>query len=323
MKNLFFIFFIFISTISWSQIGNYNQFPSLSPAHLLDNVDLLNDISFAYSMRLLESDYDGPLVRLRRDSDNTEQDFYCNSADKVDTEAIDTWRNGANVFVVRWYDQSGQNRDAIQTIIFRQPRFDTDPSVPHFAGDGTDDCLLVQGTFDDVVQNGKNATITGVYFARDRADSAFGSTNPSNPVGDRWLVHINWNDEHLYFDPGYCCNNPRRFRNDLPTSTNGPGKLGTWGQYSLIRRDDPSNTAIDRIILRLESIEKINGNFPDNRAFSRTTFPFLLGALSSDVAGNPTSAATTKFAEMIMYKRGKTDSFVLAIEDNQINFWEL
>lgn len=322
MNKYSYILILFFSLAGNAQVGNYNQFPTLPPAHLLDDENLLEDISFAYSMRILESDYAGPLLRLRRASDGAEEDFYCNALDKVDTAAIDNWRNGSNVFIVRWYDQSGQSRDAIQTINTRQPRFYPDIDIPHFAGDGADDSLIVQGTFNDVIQNGKNGTVTGVFFAIDRADSAFGGIDPSNGR-DRWLVHINWSDEHFYFDPGYCCNNPRRFRNDVPTSTNGPGRLGVWGQYSLIRRDNPASASIDRIILRLQSEEKVNGDFPDNRAFSRTNFPFLLGALSRDTFGNSTSAATTKFAEMIMYNRGKSDDFVLEIEENQINFWEI
>ena len=323
MRNLILTIIAFFPLACISQIGNYNTFPSLPPLHLLDDVDLLQDISFAYSMRLLESDYEGPLVRLRRASDNAERDFFCNQEDKVNVLEIDNWRNGSNVFVTTWYDQSGQNRNAVQTNTNRQPIFFTDSSFPHFAGDGSNDSLIVQGTFNDVVENGKNATITGVFFAIDRADSAFGAINPSNSTNDRWLTHINWSDEHFYFDPGYCCNTPRRFRNDVPTSNNGPGKLNTWGQYTVIRRDDPANTATDRVIIKLDGDLKVNGGFPDNRAFTRTDFPFLIGALSRDNLGRPAGAATTKFAEMIMYNKGKSDSFVLEIEENQITFWEL
>lgn len=323
MKKLINTIIVFLPLACIAQIGNYNTFPSLPPLHLLDNVDLLEEISFAYSMRLLESDYEGPLVRLRRASDNSERDFFCNQVDKINVIEIDNWRNGANVYVATWYDQSGQNRNAVQSDLSKQPRFFTDSNFPHFAGDGSNDSLIVQGTFNDVVENGKNASITGVFFAVDRSDSAFGAINPSNSTNDRWLTHINWVDEHLYFDPGYCCNNPRRFRNDVPTSTNGPGKLGTWGQYTMLRRNDPANPTIDRIILKLDGVLKVDGDFPDNRAFTRTDFPFLIGALSSNSAGNPTGAATTKFAEMVMYKTGKSDNFMNELEENQLTFWKL
>lgn len=311
------------TSLSVGQIGHYNHFPSLPPLHLLDNEDLLQDISFAYSMRILKSDYEGPLVRLRRDSDNLEQDFYCNALDKVNVASIDTWRGGANVYVVIWYDQSGQNRNAFQTIRNRQPQFITDPSTPYFVGDGSNDSLLVQGTIDDVVENGKNATITGVYFASNRADFAFGAVNISNS-SDRWITHFNWSDRHAYFDPGYCCNNPRRFRNDFSTSSNGPGKLEEWGQYTVLRRDNPANPLIDVTIMRLDGIEKVNGNFPDNRSFTQTTYPFAIGAFSRNPTGmNTAGNSTTRFAEIIAHSRGKSDIFIEEIEDNQIAFWEL
>ena len=98
MRNLILTIIAFFPLACISQIGNYNTFPSLPPLHLLDDVDLLQDISFAYSMRLLESDYEGPLVRLRRASDNAERDFFCNQEDKVNVLEIDNWRNGSNVF---------------------------------------------------------------------------------------------------------------------------------------------------------------------------------------------------------------------------------
>lgn len=323
MKKLVITIIVFLPLTCFSQIGNYNTFPSLPPLHLLDNVDLLEDISFAYSMRLLESDYEAPLVRLRRASDNSERDFFCNQEDKVNVTEIDNWRNGANVYVSTWYDQSGQNRNALQTNTDRQPQLITDPITPYMQFDGINDALLVEGTINEVIENGKNATITGVYWATDRADFGFGARNPSDG-NDRWITHFNWNDRFAYFDPGYCCNSPRSFRNDFPTSNNGAGKLEAWGQYTVIRRDDSSNATIDRIIMKLDGILKVDGNFPDNRAFTQTTFPFAIGAYARNNTGSDTNGhANMRFAEIIAHRAGKDDNFVSEIEENQVAFWNL
>lgn len=323
MRFFFVILISFSSMTCFGQIGNYNTFPSLPPLHLLDNVNLLQDISFAYSMRLLESDHEAPLVRLRRESDDSERDFFCNQEDKVNVTEIDNWRGNSNVFVTIWYDQSGQNRDAIQTDLDRQPALITNPVTPYIQFDGTNDSLLVEGTINEVVANGKNATITGVYWATNRADFGFGAINPANNR-DRWITHFNWSDRFAYFDPGYCCNNPRRFRNDFPTSNIDPGKLEAWGQYTVIRRGDPTNATIDRIIMKLDGVLKLNGDFPNNIAFTRTTFPFAIGAYATNDSGSNTRGnANMRFAEIIAHREGKTDKFVNEIEQNQITFWRL
>lgn len=57
----------------------------------------------------LKAGYLGPCLRLRRGSDNAEQDFNFTSIQlyaPLDIDAINTWRAGARVFVVKWYDQS-------------------------------------------------------------------------------------------------------------------------------------------------------------------------------------------------------------------------
>lgn len=325
MKKIAIVLLLLCGLLSKAQIRHYNQFPALPPLHLLDNEDLLDEISFAYAMRVLKSDYEGPLVRLRRASDNAEQDFYCNAEDKVDVAAIDTWSNGANVFVSIWYDQSGENRNAVQNNNALQPQFFSDPVVPYFVGDGNNDFLRVEGTINEVVPGGKNASITGVYWATNRADSAFGSVNQASPQdNDRWLTHFNWSNGQVFFDPGYCCNNPRSFINNLPTAPNNPGKLDAWGQYTVIRRDNPNDAAIDRTILRQETVEKVNGGFADFQAFSQTNFPFAICAVSTNAQGTTSSGnSNTRFTEMIAHSEGKSDAFVLEIEENQIAFWEL
>lgn len=297
------------------QIAQYNHFPTRQPTHILD--EKLEDISFAYSLRLLESDYDGPLIRLRRASDNQEMDFTCADDDRVDIAAIDIWRAGSLVYVTIWYDQSGIGLNAIQTNTAFQPQFMPDPTQPYFVGDGTNDLLIVPESQLNLTENGKNGTILGVFLATDRADSAFGTASGTN----RWLVHINWDNERTYFDPGYCCNNPRSFINNLPTAPN-PGSLGIWDQYSFIRRNDPATMVTDRIIMRLGNTEKVNGGFPDNQACTLNA-NFGICAVINNAANNGSGYSNTQFAEMIMYKEGKEDPFIDEIEKNQIAFWNL
>ena len=61
------------------------------------------------SLRRISTFYSGPVVNLRRASDNATADFGFTTRDlnaPVDVAAITTWANGSSVYVRIWYDQS-------------------------------------------------------------------------------------------------------------------------------------------------------------------------------------------------------------------------
>lgn len=62
-------------------------------------------------------------VRLRRDSDNAEQDFATIAGGGLDTSAISSFKGAANLFIVKLYDQSGNGVDFIQTTAASQLSF--------------------------------------------------------------------------------------------------------------------------------------------------------------------------------------------------------
>jgi hypothetical protein len=74
----------------------------------------------AYSVRLLRTAYTGNAIRVRRSSDNTEQDIGFSSGN-LDTTALTSFCSGTNGFVTTWYDQSGNGRNATQTTAANQP----------------------------------------------------------------------------------------------------------------------------------------------------------------------------------------------------------
>lgn len=73
--------------------------------------------------RRLYTTYTGPLIRLRRDSDNAESNFSYNALNQLDTAAIATWLGAATGFVVTLYDQSGNGRNYRQPSASLQPQF--------------------------------------------------------------------------------------------------------------------------------------------------------------------------------------------------------
>ena len=100
----------------------------------------------AYSLRLLQTAYTGSAIRVRRASDNTEQDIgFVNG--ELDTSSLTTFCSGTDGFVKTWYDQSGNGYNATQTTAANQPQIVSSGSVilengkPSLKFDGSNDYL--------------------------------------------------------------------------------------------------------------------------------------------------------------------------------------
>ncbi len=77
----------------------------------------------AYSLRKLTRSYSGPVIRVRRSSDNTETDIGFDSRGfKLDEAALLSFVGAGDGFVTRWYDQSGNGVDQASSVASQQPR---------------------------------------------------------------------------------------------------------------------------------------------------------------------------------------------------------
>lgn len=86
-------------------------------------IPLLLDLypaTHAYSVRLLRTSYTGKCIRVRRSSDNTEQDIGF-SGGVLDTSALLSFVGAGSGFITTWYDQQGSN-NFTQTTLNNQPR---------------------------------------------------------------------------------------------------------------------------------------------------------------------------------------------------------
>jgi hypothetical protein len=83
-------------------------------------LDEFTGAAAAYSLRDLTFLRGSPVVRVRRDNDNAEQDF---TATEVSDGVLAAWVGAGNDgFVRTWYDQSGNGNDAAQTTTSVQPK---------------------------------------------------------------------------------------------------------------------------------------------------------------------------------------------------------
>ena len=83
----------------------------------------------AYSLRLLNTDYTGDAVIVRRASDNATQSIGFVDGE-LDTGILNTFCSGTDGFVTTWFDQSGNGVNAVQTTASSQPKiFDSTTGV--------------------------------------------------------------------------------------------------------------------------------------------------------------------------------------------------
>jgi hypothetical protein len=85
----------------------------------------------AYSTRLLVANHTGPMLNIRRGSDNATQDFYGDIHGNLGTGyggtgiLLQNWLNRSPGYITTWYDQSGFGRDVIQPTTSAQPTIAT------------------------------------------------------------------------------------------------------------------------------------------------------------------------------------------------------
>ena len=120
---------------SASAIDSINGQTLVTASLLLDQYGA--NITAAYSLRKLRTAYTGSAIRIRRFSDNTEQDIGFDSNGDLDTSAITSFVGANSAAVVTWYEQSGQVSDwnLAQPTTTSQPRI-TDSSGNIFTLNG-------------------------------------------------------------------------------------------------------------------------------------------------------------------------------------------
>jgi hypothetical protein len=84
-------------------------------------LDSLPATGAAFSVRRLSNAYAGPLMRVRRSSDNATQNIGATIGGNLDTTALASFCGTASCSVAALYDQSGNVRDAVQANAAYQP----------------------------------------------------------------------------------------------------------------------------------------------------------------------------------------------------------
>jgi hypothetical protein len=159
----------------------------------------------AFSLRLLNTDYTGDAVVVRRASDNTTQSIGFVDGE-LDTDALNTFCSGTDGFVTTWYDQSGNGNNATQTTASQQPKiFDgingivTENGKPIISFDGASQYLIfttgnVQGfvsIFTALKSDSNNQDSIFLQYTEDENNLisiGLGNLGTSNAIGSRLKI---------------------------------------------------------------------------------------------------------------------------------------
>jgi len=127
-----------------SPMSNRLLVPRKTPGLL----DLVPGAAAAYSLRSLSNSYAGPVVTVRRSSDDAEENF---TAAEVADGTLAAFCGAGDGFVYRWWDQSGNANHAVAAADTNEPKIVdsgvvvTDEGKPAIQFDGTDDYLTFSG----------------------------------------------------------------------------------------------------------------------------------------------------------------------------------
>ena len=177
-------------------------------------VTILNQFSGAslgLSLELLDKDYSGFCIKVRRSSDNAELDIgFVNN--ELDTASLLTFVGSGNGFVSIWYDQSGEGNNLLQTLASKQPQIAINGVVilengkPAMEFDGVDDFFFtdnyaVELSANDAQVFAVNTPVYGIYLLTEGDSVSPYSSNfilgDSNATSALWVNATEFGSEQV------------------------------------------------------------------------------------------------------------------------------
>ena len=204
-------------------------------------LDTYSGAAAAYSLRQLRTGVTN-VVRVRRSSDNTEQDF---TAAQITDGTLTAFCGAGNGFVRTWYDQSGNNRNMQQASSSNQPLLVTSGSVntfnskPMVSFNGssqyfeqiatTDQLYSFFGVHALVANEGTLNVIGSLVGFGAVTSSAYGLGSFTTALSGESVTFLNGNDNSF-------------LASSVPTTNNQPGLVSAhFGANSLFVNGNGSN----------------------------------------------------------------------------------
>ena len=249
-----------------------------------------------FSLRKLSPNlvYSGAAIRVRRSSDNIEQDINFVSSDAnagLDTTALLSFVGAGNGFVVTWYNQDGSGNHATQSTAANQPQIVSSGSILNVNGEPS---ILFDGSNDFLLLNSSVTTSIYSHFALLKKTST-GSIMLSLG-GDTTNTIAPWNDGNLY------------------ENSAGTFNLTTY----------TANTVQNLFSV----IKKGNTNSDFSAKQNNTTLPSFTGSPFTNItitrvgARTPTDFANGNIQEIVFYSTDQTTN-LLGIQTNINDYYNV
>jgi len=305
------------------------SFANVSDTSTTKLLDLYSGAAVAYSLRKLSSTYSGSAIRVRRSSDNAEQNIGFNSDGSLDTNSLLTFIGGGDGFVKTWYDQSGNNNHANQLSAVNQPQIVSSGSVLTV---NSKSCIRFDGSNDNFSISTPITLSAGDQFSsfhveRKTTAAAIGLWITSSPSVSGGYTVVNYG-ETIYmsgqlntststYKGGPLTGNPQRVisgylksidtnsqiyvNNSLFTSYNNSGTETRGASFITMgsRQGEYSNTSAQELILYKSDKSSDNNAINNNINSYYSTFTPTGNAFVTtwyDQSGNSKDAAQTTSA---------------------------
>jgi hypothetical protein len=197
-------------------------------------LDLYGGADTAYSLRKLRTAYAGSSIRVRRSSDNAEQDIGF-SGINLDTSSLLSFVGAGNGFVTTFYDQSGNGYNMTQGSATSQPQIVISGSLitqngkPTMLFDGTNDYLAISS------QRYSQSTMSTFYVTQALSPYPYGGIITSKQVGVDNSSAVDWEGggkiNSCYYNPYEVIQTTRQnalFIGNTLFQGVGAGNLGAW-----------------------------------------------------------------------------------------------
>lgn len=203
--------------VSPGVVGPYWQGVVTGPGVVQPSQGLPANASGVWGTKIAVSGYTGALARIRRSSDNAEQDFSADGTGFLDAAAVDAFIGGGTGSYTTMYDQSG-NRNATQTTALNQPTYSKVNGravITHSAGQfftvansasvsrnvpGFTECVALQattitGSFRTIVEYRNNTTgaRAAMYVNNSNFNVGGRRLDANSYVSQEVAANTNWN----------------------------------------------------------------------------------------------------------------------------------
>lgn len=196
----------------WFMAANGNQF-------VLDQIP--KQSVGAYSLRKLRAAYTGYAFRAARSLDNIEQDIEFDGNGQLNTTQLLNFAQGGDAFIITWYDQSGNGKDATQATASNRPKVVNAGALytingrPYAYNDATD----VLQAADLMGGSASEFAIFMIIQTYATSNGAFGNVGwrLRSVDASRVQATMPWSDLNIYYDVG---------------APSGANRLTITGQYT-------------------------------------------------------------------------------------------